>query len=120
MKVISKLGLMLALGGALSYGATWRGAKLLDASCFDQNGKIAHLGSMCAPSSSTTNFAFKSSSGKVYKLDGVGNEKAMQALENGVIKPNRHGDYRASITGKHESGNFVLVHSITHAERGTY
>ncbi|MBV8847754.1 MAG: hypothetical protein JO307_33485 [Bryobacterales bacterium] len=120
MKVISKLGLTLALGGALSYGATWRGAKLLDASCYDQNGKAAHLGSMCAPSSSTTNFAFKSRAGKVYRLDSASNEKAMQALENGVIKPNRHGDYRASITGKHEKGNFVMVRSIIHDRKGTY
>lgn len=120
MKVISKLGLILAVGGALSYGATWRGAKLLDASCYDQNGRAAHLASTCAPTQATTNFAFESRAGTVYKLDTASNDKAMQAIENGVIKANRYGDYRASITGRRERGNTVMVNSITHGRKGEY
>ena len=120
MRTITKIGMMLGLASVLSYGATWRGAKLLDASCFEENGKIRHVGSTCAPTGSTTNFAFKTMGGRVYKLDAVSNEKAEKAMQDGVLKPNRYGDYRASITGHRESGRFVMVDSISHGSRSEH
>jgi hypothetical protein len=120
MKTIAKLGLALCLTGAFSYGAIWRGAKLLDASCYDQNGKVRHEGSMCAPTASTMNFAFETRSGKIYKMDALSNEKAEKAFQDGVVKANRYGDYRARITGKRESSGFVSVSSITHGAKGEY
>ena len=120
MKTIAKLGIVFCLAGAFSYGAVWRSVKLLDASCYDQNGKIRHEGSKCAPTASTTNFAMETQYGKIYKLDAMSNEKAQKAFEDGVVKANRYGDYRARITGKRESNGFVMVKSITHSERGEY
>jgi hypothetical protein len=117
MKTIAKIGLTLCLAGGLSFGATWRGAKVLDASCYDQNGKIRHLGSMCAPTASTSNFAFESTTGRVYRLDASSNEKAQKAIEDGVVKPNRHGDYRALIMGHREAGRMVAVNSIIQGNR---
>ena len=117
MKTIAKIGLTLCLAGGLSFGATWRGAKLLDASCYDQNGKISHLGFTCAPTASTSSFAFESRSGRVYKMDAISNEKAQKAVADGVVRPNRYGDYRASIMGHRESRRVVMVNSIYHGNR---
>src|SRR5215469_10692569 len=94
-----KLGLMLCLAGALSFGAVWRGAKLLDASCFAENGRARRLGSMCAPTESTTSFAMETQVGHFYKLDALSNEKAEKAFQGGGIRPNSHGDFRARLTG---------------------
>ena len=58
--------------------------------------------------------------GRVYKLDALSNEKAETALEDGVIRPGRRGDYFARITGKRESNGFVAVNSIVHGGRGEY
>jgi hypothetical protein len=120
MKTIAKLGIAFCLAGAFSYGAVYRGAKLLDASCYDQNGKVRHEGSKCAPTASTTNFAIETQYGKIYKLDAMSNEKAQKAVEEGVVKANRDGDFRARITGKREANGFMTVNSITHGERGEY
>jgi hypothetical protein len=120
MKTIAKLGIAFCLAGAFSYGAVWHGAKLLDASCYDQNGKVRHEGSMCAPTSSTTNFAMETSHGKIYKLDAMSNEKAQKALEDGVVKANRYGDFRARINGTRDANGFVTVNSITHGSGGVY
>lgn len=120
MKTIAKLGIAFCLAGAFSYGAVWRGAKLLDSSCYDQNGKVRHEGSKCAPTTSTTNFAMETSNGKIYKLDAMSNMKAQKAFEDGVVKGNRYGDYRARITGKREANGFVTVNSITRGSSGVY
>jgi hypothetical protein len=120
MKTIAKLGIAFCLAGAFSYGAVWRGAKLLDAPCYDQNGKVRHEGSMCAPTASTTNFAMETRNGKIYKLDAMSNAKAQKAVENGVVKASGSGVFHARITGKRESNGFVTVNSITHGERGEY
>lgn len=120
MKTIAKLGIAFCLAGAFSYGAVYRGAKLLDASCYDQNGKVRHEGSKCAPSASTTNFAMETRYGKIYKLDAMSNQKAQQAVEQGVVKADRRGDFRARITGKREGNGFVMISSITHGRRGQY
>ena len=117
MKTITRMGLMACLSAGLGFGATWTGAKLLDASCYDQNGKIRHVGSTCAPSASTSNFAFETRSGKVYMFDAASNVKAEKAIEDGVVKPNRNGDYRVMITGHREAGRAVAVKAIVHGER---
>jgi hypothetical protein len=115
-----KLGIMLCVAGALSFGAVWRGAKLLDASCYEGNSRAPRLGSMCAPTETTTNFAMETRMGHVYKLDAVSNEKTEKALQEGVIAPNRHGDYRARVTGRREANGFIAVNSIVHGSRGEY
>ncbi|HEY7335134.1 MAG TPA: hypothetical protein VH639_09635 [Bryobacteraceae bacterium] len=120
MKKITKLGIVFCLAGVFSFGATWRGAKLLDASCYDQNGKVRHVGSMCAPTESTTNFAMETRMGHIYKLDSLSNQKAEQAVQNGVVRANGHGDFRAKVTGKREGNGFVNISSITHGSRGEY
>jgi hypothetical protein len=119
MKTIAKLGIAFCLGGAFSYGAVYRSAKLLDASCYEQNGK-RHEGKMCAPTASTTNFAVETRYGKVYKLDEQSNAKAQQAIQDGVVKPNRSGIVRAKVTGKREANGFMMVNSITRGSRGEY
>jgi hypothetical protein len=120
MKTIAKLGMALCITGALSFGATtWHRAKLLDASCSVQ-GKVRHLGSLCAPTGSTTNFAFESTTGRIYKLDTVSNDKAKKAIEDGVVKPDRYGDYRAAITGHRERGRFVMMDSISQSNRSEH
>jgi hypothetical protein len=120
MKTITKLGLAFCLAGAFSYGAVYRSARLLDASCYDQNGKVRHEVSKCAPSSSTTNFAVETRYGKIYKLDAMSNQKVQKAIEDGVVKANGRGVFRARITGKREANGFFMVNSITHGARGEY
>ena len=119
MKTIAKFGVVLCMGGALSYGATWNRAKLLDASRSD-NGKVAHVGSVCAPTASTTNFAFETTGGRIYKMDPASNDKAKKAMEDGVVKANRYGDFRASITGHREPGRYVMVRSIAQGSRSEH
>jgi hypothetical protein len=75
---------------------------------------------MCAPSAATTNFAFETMGGHVYKLDAVSNQKAEKAISDGVVKPNRYGDYRARVIGHREPGNLVMVSSIAQGSRSEH
>jgi hypothetical protein len=74
---------MLALADSYS-------GKLLDATCYDQQKKVA----LCDATNTTTAFALEAS-GTVYKLDATGNTKASAALKN-------RGD-RAADPGKPDS-----------------
>ena len=121
MRTIPKLGLMLTLAGTMCFGTTWRGARLIDAACSDQNGKVTHVSRQCAPTASTSTFAMKSRySGKIYKLDEQSNLKAQQAFEAGAMKPDRNGAYRATVIGKREQGNLVDVSSIQHGNKSVH
>jgi len=59
-----------------AFGANWSG-KLLDASCYDKQQSATG----CDASGTTTSFALDVS-GKVYKLDAAGNQKATAAIKN--------------------------------------
>ena len=114
MKPIGKLGMTLCFAAALGSGATWTG-KLIDASCYDSrkttsepHGKVSEV---CAPSPSTTSFAFRTSSGKVYKIDDSGNSKLASDIQNGVLKKDKDGDIHAVITGKRKAG-VVKLNSV--------
>ncbi len=120
MRTIPRLAGLLCMTGAMCFAATWRGASLLDARCYDQHGKVSHVARMCAPTASTTNFAMESESGKIYKLDSQSNRMAEQAFENSVIQPDRHGVYHATVTGEREQGSFVAVSSIQHGSKSVY
>lgn len=120
MKSISKLGLLLCFAGTLSFGAMWTG-KLLDASCYDSNGKQVHAGiaRTCAATAASKAFVMENRAGKVYKLDSNGNAKAEAALEKGALKPSKHGDVRARVYG-HRHGDTIEVTSIGRHKKAVY
>src|ERR1044071_5910448 len=108
MTVFSKILISLSVVGSLSYAENLRG-KLLDASCYDTSHSTMtstatgttqgsdrksreNLARTCAPTASTTSFAFMNSKGMVYKLDSDGNTKAAAAFQNGSLKPDKDGD----------------------------
>jgi hypothetical protein len=121
---ISILGMTLCAAGALSFAHTWDGARVLDASCYDQNVKSSsstrtHISRMCAPTASTSAFAFKSTSGRVYRMDALGNDKAEKALESGALKRDSYGAYKATVIG-HRQGDSVIVSQITHGSHSVH
>src|SRR5258708_785989 len=75
MRALSLLALS-AVFSMLALAESYSG-RLLDASCYDQQKKVA----ACDPTSTTTAFALEAS-GAVYKLDAAGNSKASAALKN--------------------------------------
>ena len=127
MTAFSKVLLGISVFGSLSYAENLNG-KLLDSSCYDtshsatsSNATRATQGSdrksredlarTCAPSTSTTSFAFMNSKGIVYKLDSEGNAKAAEAFKNGSLKPDKDGDMHTSISGSLH-GDSLKVDSI--------
>jgi hypothetical protein len=126
MALFSKVLISLSFLGALSYAADLNG-KLLDASCYDTSHPGANnaagasqamdrksrenLAKTCAPTASTTSFAFLNSKGNVYKLDNEGNAKAAAALQSGSLKADRDGDMHASMSGSLQ-GDAVKVDSV--------
>ena len=74
-KILSVCTLPLAFA-TMALGASWSG-KLIDADCYAKQQKATG----CEATSSTTAFALDSS-GKVYKLDAAGNQKAATAMKN--------------------------------------
>ncbi len=104
---------LLALSSVFSMLAladSWSG-KLLDATCYDQQKKVA----ACDPTDTTTAFALEAS-GTVYKLDAAGNSKASAALKN---RADRAADpakppskqVMARVNGTEKSG-IIAVESI--------
>jgi hypothetical protein len=103
------------LGGALSMlamGADMSG-NLLDASCYGKEMKSAN----CEATSSSTSFVLLSS-GKVYKLDTAGNEKAATAMKTRADRskdPNNPAATKgitATVSGT-VSGDTIQVESIS-------
>src|SRR5215471_16417992 len=99
MNRIGKVGLILSLAGMFVYGRELHGT-FVDASCYNQSEKARHISKMCIPNASTTDFMFKSNSGRVYKLDSESNAKAEQAVQDGVLTRNKHGVDHAVVMAK--------------------
>jgi len=122
MTTCSKLLITLSMSGILGYAENWNG-KLLDASCYDTSNGGApatqgvdkklreNLAKTCAPTATSTAFAFMDSKGKVYKLDSDGNAKAAVAFQSGSLKGDKDGDMHASISGSH-MGDSIKVDSV--------
>jgi hypothetical protein len=114
MKTLGKLGLALCLATSFSYANTWK-AKLMDASCYDNRkavrGSHEKIAEACAPTASTTDFAIRTSAGKVYKVDSESNSKLAADIQNGVLKKDKDGDIHAMVTGKLKAG-MVKVNSV--------
>ena len=113
MKTIGTIGIVLSLGAGMAYAENWTG-KVLDATCYDAQKATTKshedLARACAPTVSTTEFAFQTSSGKVYRV-GTGSSELAADVRNGVLKKDHDGDVHASITGKRE-GDTVNVDAI--------
>ena len=128
MNAIGKLGIGLCLVGALGYGRGYISGvgggrdytgKLMDASCYDREGKhMRGVAEKCAPTASTSAFVFRTSEGRLLKLDSDGNAKAETAIESGVLKSGDDG-MRASIIGRRHH-DMLEVSSIMHHDKGVY
>jgi hypothetical protein len=99
-----------ALFSMLALAESWSG-KLLDATCYDQQKKVAG----CDVTSTTTAFALEAS-GTVYKLDADGNSKASTALKNRADRaadPSKPESKQvmAKVQGT-EKGGIIAVESI--------
>jgi hypothetical protein len=103
---------LLALSGivsTLALAESWSG-KLVDATCYDQQKKVAG----CDPSSKTTAFGIEAV-GTVFKLDRNGNAKAAAALKNRAdradpAKP-QSTEVMAKVDGT-EKGGTITVETI--------
>ncbi|MGA2132121.1 MAG: hypothetical protein ABSH50_07515 [Bryobacteraceae bacterium] len=100
----------LVCASALANAETYTG-QLMDANCAAQQARAA-----CAPTDATTVFALQVS-GKTWKLDADGNQKAADALKAGNGSADRAKDPSASlaVTARVEgtvSGDQIKVDSI--------
>jgi hypothetical protein len=98
-----------AIFATLALAESWSG-KLLDTSCLDQKKEL----STCQANGATTTFALEVS-GKTYRLDDMGNQKAMLAIRD---RADRSTDpaaaaspLNAKITGMRD-GEVLKVDSI--------
>ena len=104
---------LLASAFAMMAMAADVSGNLLDASCYSKEMKSAN----CAATPSSTSFVLLSS-GKVYKLDSAGNEKAITALKTRADRakdPNQPAtatSITATVTGT-VSGDMIQVESIS-------
>jgi hypothetical protein len=98
-----------AIFATLAFADIWTG-KLLDTSCLDQKKELA----ACQANGTTTTFALVVS-GKTYRLDDMGNQKAVMALKNRADRSTdptvAPGPVNAKITGTRE-GEMIKVDSI--------
>ena len=92
-----------------AFAASYSG-RLLDASCYDQQKKVAS----CDATSTTTAFAIDVS-GTVYKLDSAGNAKASAAIKNRADRTDptkaQTKEIMAKVDGT-EKGGTITVESI--------
>ena len=97
---------MLAMGADVS-------GNLLDASCYSKETKSAN----CSATASTTSFVLMAS-GKVYKLDTAGNEKAITAMKTRADRskdpnnPSTTAAVTATVSGT-VTGDTIQVDSIS-------
>jgi hypothetical protein len=81
--------------------------KLVDASCYDQQKKVAG----CDATSTTTAFAIEVS-GKVYKLDSAGDAKAADAIKNRADRTDpskpQPKEVMAKVTGTEKGGTIAV------------
>ena len=95
----------------------------MDADCYNTN-KVSSQESghktyksitkTCAPTASTTNFAVRITGsaygervGNTIKLDNSGNAQAASEMQNGQLKPGRHGTVHVVVSGKLEGETLV-------------
>ena len=117
MRRILTLGALVAVFSALALAESWTG-RLVDASCIDrqsQTPQSSQRGATCNPTDATTAFALQVS-GKNYKLDSNGNQKAQDALKNRADRmkdnpPMQSSRIMAKITGTME-GDTLNVDTI--------
>lgn len=110
MRRLLSLLALSAVFSMLALADSWSG-KLLDATCYDQQKKVAG----CDATSTTTAFALEVS-GTVYKLDPAGNSKAATALKNRAdraVDPTKPESKQvmAKIDGT-EKGGVITVENI--------
>jgi hypothetical protein len=89
MRKLLTLMALVVFGSTLALAATFTG-RLVDASCAQ-----AQKGAACTPTASTSSFALESS-GKMYKLDSAGNQKAADAMKSTTNSANRAQNEKAT------------------------
>jgi hypothetical protein len=106
MKTIQRAAVLLCFSAALGFGENISGT-LLDANCKPVVDKDAPSDSppSCSPKGSTTEFAVRTSAGKLYRLDGPGNARVASALKNDPGRTN------ITVSGTIE-GEIITVASI--------
>lgn len=106
MKSIWRFAVLLCLTAVVSFGENISGT-LIDANCQPAADKNAPSDSppSCSPKGSTTAFAVKTSSGKIYRLDEQGNARVAAALRSDPGRTN------VTVSGKIE-GQAIAVESI--------
>ena len=109
MRKVLTIAATTAFFATLSFAEDWTG-KLLDTSCLDQKKEIA----TCQASGTTTGFALEVS-GKTYRLDDMGNQKAIMALKNRADRATEPGASAAPVSAKIKGtrdGDVLKVDSI--------
>jgi hypothetical protein len=106
MKTFQKAVLLLGLTAVLGFGENISGT-LMDANCKPVADKNAPSDAppSCSPKGSTTEFAVKTSAGKIYRLDGQGNARVASALKSDPGRTN------VTVSGTIE-GQTITVESI--------
>jgi hypothetical protein len=106
MRTIQKAAMLLSLTAAFCFGENISGT-LIDANCSPVADKNAPSDSppSCSPKGSTTEFAVKTSAGKLYRLDSAGNARVASALKTDPGRTN------VTVSGKIE-GQTITVESI--------
>jgi hypothetical protein len=109
MRKLFTIATLVAVSAALALAEDWTG-KLLDTSCLDQKKDVA----TCQANGTTTMFALEVS-GKTYRLDDAGNQKAIKALKDRADRAADPGaaaePVNAKITGT-KDGEILKVDSI--------
>jgi hypothetical protein len=112
MKNILRFGLGIAATAALGLAVDMYHGQLMDASCYNQNSSqpAEKIWVKCAPTASTTAFAIHTN-GKVRMLDAAGNDKALTAFKEGILKRDPNGDMPVVVDGVRQ-GNTIKVEGI--------
>jgi hypothetical protein len=76
MRKLFTIATLAAISATLALAEDWTG-KLIDSSCLDQKKEI----DVCQANGATTSFALQVSD-KTYRLDDMGNQKALKALKD--------------------------------------
>lgn len=126
MRKILGLGASLALFSVMAFAESWSGT-LVDATCAMQNqqsqsdqGGMGSSSSVpaCEPTSTTTAFALRTSSGQTYQLDDAGNAKVITAMKDRADRMKDEGSSASSSgsTPVHATVKGTLNNSIIKVE----
>ncbi len=109
MRRLLTIATTAAMFTALGLAEDWTG-KLLDSSCLDQKKEAT----TCQATASTTAFALDVS-GKTYRLDDAGNQKAMKSIKDRADRSTNPtaaaGPVNAKVTGTRD-GDTLKVETI--------